>query len=86
MTTPTPRPASERLLDLATETRPDIDRNDLQHALAACHTAGWTWARTMTETVHMLARGEEPRDLLNATRNPLKLPARANRLTRKETP
>lgn len=81
----TPRPASERLLDLAAETRPDIDRNDLQAALAACHSAGWTWARTMVEAVRMLAQGETPRVLLDATRDPIKLPARAARLTRKET-
>jgi hypothetical protein len=66
MTAPTALPASERLLDLAEETRPDIDRADLQAALAACHSAGWTWPRTLAETARMLARGEEPRDLRNA--------------------
>lgn len=73
MTTPAAQPASEQLLDLAAATRPDIDRSELQQALAACHSAGWTWPRTLTETVRMLARGEEPRDLLEATRDPLKL-------------
>jgi hypothetical protein len=66
VTTPTAQPASERLLDLAAETRPDIDRADLQAALAACHSAGWTWPQTLVQTVRMLARGEEPRDLRNA--------------------
>lgn len=73
MTTPDALPASEQLLDLAAATRPDIDRHQLQQALAACHSAGWTWPRTMTETVRVLARGEDVRDLLEATRDPLKL-------------
>lgn len=73
MTAPTAQPASEQLLDLAAATRPDIDRAALQQALAACHSAGWTWPRTLTETARMLARGEDVRDLVEATRDPLKL-------------
>ncbi len=72
MTTPAAQPASEALLDLAAATRPDIDRHQLQQALAACHSAGWTWPRTLTETARMLARGEEPRDLIAATADPTK--------------
>ena len=72
MTTPTAEPASEALLDLAAATRPDIDRNDLQAALAACHSAGWTWPRTLVETARMLARGEDPRDLRTAAADPTK--------------
>lgn len=73
MTTHDPQPATEALLDLAAATRPDIDRYDLQRALSACHSAGWTWARTLVETARMLARGEEPLDLIHATEDPLKL-------------
>lgn len=73
MTTPDAQPASEALLDLAAATRPDIDRGELQQALAACHSAGWPWPRTLVETARMLARGEDPRDLIEATKDPLKL-------------
>jgi hypothetical protein len=66
------RPAQSELLDLAAATRPDIHRQDLEGAIIACHDAGWPWKRTLSETVQMLCRGEEPRDLREATRDPMK--------------
>lgn len=69
---PIAQPAMQELLDLAEKTRPDIGRNQLQGALVACHEAGWPWSRTMVAAVQILAHGEEPRDLLAATKDPLK--------------
>ena len=66
------RPAHEQLLDLAAETRPDIRRDQLHGAIIACHTAGWTWTRTLVAVAMMLAHGDEPRDLLAASADPLK--------------
>lgn len=81
MTTPEPLPAQQQLLDLALATRPDIDRARMEGAIWAAHEAGWTWRRTLSETVQMLCRGEDPRDLIAATRDPLKL-----RRTREDRP
>lgn len=67
MTEPTAQPALDELLNLATATRPDINRDQLHNAVIAARTAGWTWPRILVETACMLARGEEPRDLRNAT-------------------
>lgn len=70
---PTPMSAIPELLDLAVATRPDIDRDALQGAILAAGPVGWSWGRTMVAVAMMLAHGEEPRDLLEATRDPLKL-------------
>lgn len=72
MTTPEPQPAQQQLLDLAEATRPDIRRRDLEGAIVACHSAGWPWRRTLSEVVQMLCRGEEPRDVIAATTDPMK--------------
>lgn len=69
---PAAQPAMQELLDLAEKTRPDIARSDLEGALLACGTAGWTWSRTLVATAQILAHGETPRDLREATRDPLK--------------
>lgn len=61
-----------QLLALAAVIREDVDPRDLEGALIACKTAGWTWRRILSEAVLMLCRGEEPRDLREATRDPLK--------------
>lgn len=71
-TLPECRPAHEQLLDLAAEARPDIRRDQLHGAIIACHTAGWTWSRTLVAVALMLAHGDEPRDLLAASADPLK--------------
>lgn len=78
---PTLRSAIPELLDLAEATDPDIDRDALQGAVLAAGTAGWTWGQTMVAVAQMLARGEEPRDLLEACRDPLKLRFRRSRST-----
>lgn len=70
MTEPTAHRALERLLDLAGETRPDINRHDLQGAILAAETGGWGWGWILVEVAQMLARGETPYDLRNAARAP----------------
>jgi hypothetical protein len=70
---PTAQPAMQELLDLAEKTRPDINRCDLEGALLACGTAGWTWSRTLVAAAQILAHGETPHDLRAATRDPLRL-------------
>lgn len=67
---PAAQPAVDALLDLATETRPDINRDDLQGAITAARTSGWTWSRTLIAVAQMLAHGETPYDLRNATLQP----------------
>lgn len=61
------------LLDLAGKIRPDIDRRHLEGALIAAHQAGWTWERTLREVVFAMVRGEGPREILDATRDPIKI-------------
>jgi hypothetical protein len=65
-TDPVARPAMAELLDLAGQTRPDIDRRDLEGALIDAHDAGCTWGWTLVTTAQILARGETPYDLRNA--------------------
>lgn len=66
-TAPSVQPVMAELLDLAaTATDNRIDRSRLQGAILAAQTAGWSWGRITTAVAGMLARGEEPRDLLNA--------------------
>lgn len=72
MSDPQAYPAHERLLDLAVETRRDIDRRQLHGAILAAGTAGWSWPRILVAVALMLAHGEEPRDLIAATADPLK--------------
>lgn len=66
------RPAIDRLLDLAAESRPDIPRDKLHGAILAAQNAGWAWPRILITVALMLAHGEEPRDLINATADPTK--------------
>lgn len=60
------------LLALAAVIRPDVRTDDLEGAILACGSAGWTWRRTVCETVLMLCRDEWPSDLRTATLSPLK--------------
>jgi hypothetical protein len=64
---PIAQPALDELLDLAEKTRPDINRMDLHGAIIAARTAGWTWSRTLKVVAQILADGETPYDLRNAT-------------------
>ncbi|MGH3382672.1 MAG: hypothetical protein ACRDP6_48885 [Actinoallomurus sp.] len=67
---PVARPALDQLLDLAGATRPDIDRIDLHSAIIAARTVGWTWRRILKVVAQILADGETPYDLRNATLAP----------------
>lgn len=69
---PVLQPGTSALLDLAAVIRPDVDRRQLEGAILAAHEAGWTWSRTLKAAVQILADLEEPRDLVEATRDPLK--------------
>jgi hypothetical protein len=63
---PAAQQAVTELLALAEVTRPDVDTSRLNGAIIAAQNAGWGWPRILTAVAGMLARGEEPRDLLNA--------------------
>jgi hypothetical protein len=67
-TDPVARPAMAELLDLAGQTRPDIDRRDLEGALIDARDAGCTWGWTLVTTAQILARGEGPYELHDAVR------------------
>lgn len=69
---PVLQPGTPALLDLAAVIRPDVDRRQLEGAILAAHEAGWTWSRTLVAVAQMLAHGEQPRDLIEATRDPIK--------------
>lgn len=70
MTAPIPTP--EELSDFAHKTRPDIGRDQMRGAILAAQTAGWEWPRILIAVAIILAKGEEPRDLIAATVDPLK--------------
>jgi hypothetical protein len=72
MTTPTPRPATPELLALAAATREDIDVRDLEGVIAEA-SGRVPWAQILVQTVRMLARGEDVRDLRAALGDPLGL-------------
>lgn len=65
-TEPAAQYAVGELLDLAAATRPDIDRTRLHSAIIAAQNAGWSFPRILTAVAGVLARGEQPRDLVNA--------------------
>lgn len=63
--------APDELLALAAAMRPAWDRDVLAAALLAARQAGWTWARTLSETVRlMLAADGSPWDLKRAAADP----------------
>lgn len=68
MTTPDCVPAVDRLLDLACETRRDLDRQALHGLVLDLQANGWTWPQTLVGVMGMCARGEDLRDLRNACR------------------
>ncbi|TDB76798.1 hypothetical protein E1264_38075 [Actinomadura sp. KC216] len=72
MTEPQLVAAPEELADFAVKTRPDLDRDEVRKAIAACQAVGWPWERTLMQTALMLAHLEEPRDLKAATTHPSK--------------
>jgi hypothetical protein len=71
------RPAQPELVALAVAVRDDWRAADVQAVLVVAHTAGWTWARALTEMVRLVVtKDAEPRDLLEAVRDPRNRPAR----------
>lgn len=60
----------DALLDYATRLRPDIDPEDLRGAILAADAANWPWRRTVKAVAQIVADGETPYDLRNATHTP----------------
>ena len=66
------RPAARELVTLARAMRPEWDHDVLAAAITAARTAGWTWARTFTDTARMLTDpAASPWDLKRAAASPL---------------
>ncbi|WP_165964240.1 hypothetical protein, partial [Actinomadura sp. KC216] len=63
------RPA---LVRFVTDSRPDLRPSDVEGALIALEQANWTWNRIVMATAAMVCHLEEPRDLREAARNPLR--------------
>jgi hypothetical protein len=63
-------PALQRLLDLVCESRPDIDRGELEQVLSGALAEGWRWEPVLMQACGMVARHEELRDLRNALQYP----------------
>jgi hypothetical protein len=72
MTETTIHSAPDELLALAKAMRPDWDHDVLAAAILAAKSAGWSWVRTFSVTVKLMA-GEDasPWDLKHAAANPL---------------
>lgn len=65
-------PAPGELLALARAVRPAWDHDVLAAALLAAKNSGWTWDRTLAETVRLMRRpGGSPWDLKRAAASPL---------------
>lgn len=67
------QPATAELVALAAATRPDLDPDVIQQVITGATTAGQPWTVVLVQTVRMLARGEDVRDLRNALADPLGL-------------
>jgi hypothetical protein len=65
------RAAPDELLALARAVRPAWDHDVLAAAVLAARNAGWTWDRTLAETVRLMrAPDGSPWDLKRATADP----------------
>lgn len=65
------RDAPDELLELARAMRPAWDHDVLAAAILAARNAGWTWDRTLAETVRLLRDpAGSPWDLKRATADP----------------
>lgn len=63
--------APDELTALARAVRPDWDHDVLAAALFAAKNAGWTWDRTLAETVRLMRDADgSPWDLKRATADP----------------
>ncbi|MEV0660145.1 hypothetical protein ACIBI3_02270 [Actinomadura luteofluorescens] len=72
MTAPQLVPNRPALIEFVTKHRPDLHTPDIEGALIALEQAGWTWNRIVMATAAMVCHLEEPRDLREAARNPLR--------------
>jgi hypothetical protein len=71
-------PATRELTDLAVAVRPDFDRTQVEGAISAARSAGWSFPRVLLELVRLLVQDDSsPRDLTAAARDPLARPAAA---------
>ncbi len=71
MTEPGIQAAPDELLALAAAMRPAWDRDVLAAALVAARQAGWTWDRTLAETVRLMRKPDgSPWDLKRAAADP----------------
>jgi hypothetical protein len=69
--TPGIQAAPDELLALAAAMRPAWDRDVLAAALLAARQAGWTWDRTLAETVQLMRKADgSPWDLKRAAADP----------------
>lgn len=73
MTAPQLVPNRPALIDFVTKHRPDLSATDVEGALLALEAAGWPWNRIVMATAAMTCHLEEPRDLREAARDPLRL-------------
>ena len=63
--------AEPQLIELARAVRPEWDHDVLASAILAARTAGWKWARTLTETVRLMNDPDgSPWDLKRACADP----------------
>ncbi len=73
MTEPEIQAAPGELADLAAAMRPAWDRDILAGALLAARQAGWTWDRTLAETIRLMRTPDgSPWDLKRAAASPLR--------------
>lgn len=67
--------AQPELLTLAAAMRGEEWADDLAGALIAAHHAGWDWPKTFVAATRLMADEDAlPKDLTEATRDPLKRP------------
>lgn len=70
--TPDIHAAPAELLALARAVRPEWDHDILEAAILGAKNAGWTWTRTLLETVRLMADPEgSPWDLKRAAASPV---------------
>jgi hypothetical protein len=73
MTEPDICAAPDELVALARKMRPHWDHDVLADAILAAKTAGWTWDRTLAETVRLMRKAEaSPFDLRAAAAHPFR--------------
>jgi hypothetical protein len=71
MTEPAIRSAPDELVALAKAVRPEWDLNVLASAILAAKNAGWTWRRTLAETMRLIGDADgSPWDLKRAAADP----------------